>query len=438
MSRAARQRLTRTGPWYFIVKKSVLVALSLGAFASTAFAADVAIKGSLSETLDGSNNYFLLNSPSGTTFRSLSAVNLDVLARTPDTRLLLNTNLSYYNYFGAGAADTSPTAGVPLGTSFQLDHTTELDRYNFTMSWHRAPVATTQLAESGVVTTQGFLDTFRTSGSITHDVSRTDSLLWSVQAIKTTFTGSTQTPYVDLSSTGGWIHQFDPRNTLTTTVTLDWFNQDDTANSQRVFWQIMTSLRSQLSSRLTFIGSAGALSSNSYQRNPQPIISPTSFQQGGVTEGVLASAGFTYQLLKSTTVSLTAAQSIVPTTLGPLQKISTVGSTLNYTVNSWSNLSFSAQFAHISDNAFIGGASDLFSAQVSYGYRLARDWRTNVSYTYRVRDDVTGMASSSTILASLTYDFSLMGNPTAFDQAEQERAMRRAQRAVGEAFPNFQ
>jgi hypothetical protein len=221
-------------------------------------------------------------------------------------------------------------------------------------------------------------------------------------------------------------------------VTFDWFNQDDFANSQRVFWQIMTSLRSQLSSRLAFTGSVGALSSNSYQNNPQPLITPTSIQQGGVTDGMLASAGFTYQLLKTTTVSFTAAQSIVPTTLGPLQKIATVGSTLNYTINSWSDLSFSTQFSHISDNAFIGGASDLFSAQVSYGYRLTRDWRTNLSYTYRNRDDVTGVASSSTILARLTYDFSLLGNPTAFDEAEKERAARRAQQAVGEAFPNFQ
>ena len=421
------------------MKKSVLLAsLSLGAFASAAYAADVAIKGNFSETLDGSNNYFLSNSPSGTTFKSLSAVNLDVLARTPDTRLLLNTNLGYYNYFGPGAADTSPTTGVPLGTSFQIDHTTELDRYNFAMSWHRAAVATTQLAESGVVTAQGFVDSYRAGGSITHDLSRTDSLIWSVQGTKTTFTGSAQAPYTDLSTTGGWIHQFNPRNTLTTSVTFDWFNQDDSANSQRIFWQIMTSLRSQLSSRLTFTGSVGALSSNSYEKNPQPVISPTSIQQGGVTQGALASAIITYQLLKSTTVSFAAAQSIVPTTLGPLQKISTVGSTLNYTINSWSDLSFSTQFSHISDSAFVGGASDLFSAQVSYGYRLTRDWRTNLSYTYRNRDDVTGVASSSTILARLTYDFSLLGNPTAFDEAEKERAMRRAQRAVGEAFPNFQ
>lgn len=420
--------------------KSVLVALlCLGVFTSSGYAADVAIKGSLSETLDGSNNYFLLNAPSGTTFKSLSAVNLDVIARTPDTRLLLNTNFSYYNLFGPGAVDTSPTSGTPLGTSFQVDHTTELNKYNFAMLWQRADVATTQLAESGIVTAQGFLDTYRVHGGVTHDLGRADSISWSAQATKTTFTGSTQSPYTDVSTTGAWIHRFDPRNTLTTSATFDWFDQDDLANSQRVFGQVMTSLRSQLSNRLSFNGSVGALASNSYQRNPiQPVIPSTSFQQSGATQGALANAALTYLLLKSTTVSFTAGQSIVPTTLGPLQKISTVGANLSYNVNSWSTLSFSTQLAHISNNAFVGGASDLFSARVNYGYRLTRELGTNLSYTYRHRDDVTGMASSSTVLASLTYDFTLLGKPTAFDKSEIERARQRAQEAIGQAFPYFQ
>ena len=85
-------------------KSVVVVTLCLGVFASGAFAAQVAVKGSLSETVDGSDNYFLLNAPSGTTFKSLSAVNVDAIAQTPDSRLLLNTNFSYYKDFGAGAA----------------------------------------------------------------------------------------------------------------------------------------------------------------------------------------------------------------------------------------------------------------------------------------------------------------------------------------------
>ena len=183
------------------MKKWVFVAtLCSGFIASSAFAAEVAVKGSLSETVDGSNNYFLLNAPSGTTFKSLSAVNVDAIAQTPDTRLLLNTNFSYYKYFGAGAADTSPTNGTPAGAAFRFDNTTELNRYNFAASWQRADVATTQLTESGISTARGLLDTFRMSGGVARDLSREDSISWSAGATRTTFTNSTQASYSDITT----------------------------------------------------------------------------------------------------------------------------------------------------------------------------------------------------------------------------------------------
>ena len=98
----------------------------LGVFASGAFAADVAVHGNLGETLEASDNYFLQNSPLGTTFKSLSTVNLDVLARTPGWRFLLSSNVSYYNYFGTGADATNPTSGTPINETFRVDHATDL------------------------------------------------------------------------------------------------------------------------------------------------------------------------------------------------------------------------------------------------------------------------------------------------------------------------
>ena len=147
------------------MKTSVCIAsLCLGVLTSGAFAADVNVRGALSETLDGSDNYFLSNSPTGTTFKSLSAFNLDVLARTPGWRYLLSSNVSYYNYFGDGADATSPTQGTPINETFRIDHATDLARYYFTTTWNRADIASTQLRESGVVTGSGTLDTVRAGG----------------------------------------------------------------------------------------------------------------------------------------------------------------------------------------------------------------------------------------------------------------------------------
>src|SRR6185437_5586211 len=141
-----------------------MVSLCLGVAASGANAADVSVRGFLSETLEASDNYFLNNNPSGTTFKSLSTANLDVLARTIGTRYLLSSNVSYYNYSGSGAVDTNPTHGTPINETFRIDHTTDLARYFFSTTWNRADLASTQLRESGVVTSGGSTDRFRVVG----------------------------------------------------------------------------------------------------------------------------------------------------------------------------------------------------------------------------------------------------------------------------------
>jgi len=421
-----------------VIRLILVASLCLGFLASGAFAADVSIKGSLNETVEASDNYFLLPTPVGTTLKSLSALNLDFLARTPTTRYLLDTNYSYYKYFGPGAADTSPTSGTPASTTFSIDHKTDMSKYNFATSWQRRDVATTQLTESGNATSRGFLDTYNINGGVTRDLNRTDSILWSASGTKTSYTNSNQTPYDDFATTGAWIHRFNPTTTLTNSVTFDWFDADDPAKTERLFWKIMTGLKSQLSSRLTFNASVGEAFANTYQKNAVQSINPasgTTFQTGA-TNGAVGDIGLTYQLLKSTKVSLTAAHSIMPTTLGQLQEISTIGFLLTHDINHFSNLSFSTQFAN---NVLAGVESDLFSTQIGYGYQLTREWRTRLSYTYRYRTGGQGFAQSSTVLFGLTYDFTMLGNPTANGQkeVETERETMRETERLGQAFPNL-
>ena len=418
------------------MKKSVLAACScLSIFATGAFAADVSIKGSLNQTVEGSDNYFLVNTPSGTTFKSLSSVNLDVLARTPTTRYLFDSNYSYYNYFGAGAADTTLTHGTPASARFQIDHTTELAKYNLAASWSRDDLASTLLTQTGVVSAHGTVDVFRINGGVTRDLSRLDSISWTAQASRATYTDSTETPYKDVTTTALWNHLLSPTTTLTGSVMFDWFSADDSANSQRLFWQIMTGFQSQLTKRLTISGSIGGVFANAYQNGSTAPIIPSTLQiQPGAARDWVGNIGAKYQLLKTTTVSFTAAQSVFPTILGNLQKSSTVGALITHDINPLSYVSFSTQFAH---TLSFGTEANFLSAQIAYGYKLTREWRTRLSYTYRQRMDDTGTARSSTVLLSLTRDFTLLGNPTAIDEAEAARRLERQQKSIGEVFPNF-
>src|SRR3974390_3356892 len=111
-------------------RMAILATIALGACASGAQAADVSIKGNASETVQGSNNYFLLNSPSGPMIASTTSGVLDILAQTPTTNYLLDTRASYYKYFGEGTEDTSQTWGTPANATFSVDHTELLDKFN--------------------------------------------------------------------------------------------------------------------------------------------------------------------------------------------------------------------------------------------------------------------------------------------------------------------
>ena len=142
-----------------------IASLCLGVFASGAFAADVAIRGYLRETLEVSDNYFLQNTPLGTTFKSLSAVNLDVLARTPGWRYLLSSNVSYYNYFGSGCrCDKSDERSTRSTRCFE-SNTRPTSPSIFLPRPTLAPtLQSTQLTQTGFVTGNGSINTFRAIG----------------------------------------------------------------------------------------------------------------------------------------------------------------------------------------------------------------------------------------------------------------------------------
>jgi Putative beta-barrel porin 2 len=431
-------------------KVAILAIIGVSFCASGVRAADVSIKGNATETLEASDNYFLLNAPSGSTYKSTTAGTLDVLALTPSTSYLLDTNYSYYKFFGPGAVDTEPTWGTPASATFTINHATKLDLFNFAASWTRSDAQTTQFQQTGFATARGSINTYAVNGGVTHDLGRIDSITWTAQASKVSFTDPNQFPSVDVTTTAAWKHDVSPTTTLNNLVSFDWFSEDDPAQSQRLFWKFMTGLDSKLSPRLTFTGHVGIGFVNSYQTaSVQTIIPPGPpgvapfVPQVGTANSILADATLTYQLFKTTRVSLTAAQAVFPTTFGQLQKSDTIGLSLTHDINHLSNLSFAANFSFVpatqGNSAFGGqsGDSDFFSASVNYGYNLTREWRTNLSYTYRERNDDTGIARSSTILFALSRDFTLLGNPTAINQAQQERAKQRAQQTVGYVFPGF-
>jgi len=434
-----------------VVKKLVIMtSLGVSILASDALAIDLAIKGTASESLAASNNYFLSSNPSGYTAQSTTTGALNALARTLTTDYSLNAFGSYFKYFGPGAVDTFPVWGTPANANFGIVHTEQLTTYNVGISWTRADTAQTQFAQTGLhtATARGSISSYTANAGVAHDLSRIDALTWNTIASTTSFSDSTQFPSRDLTTTLAWNHVLSPTTTMSTFVSFDWFSVDDPQESQRLFWKSMFGITSSLSPRLNFNAHFGWGFANSYQNAPGTLptgVPPGAFvPQVGAGNSFLGDMSLTYRLLKTTAISLTAAQSIVPIFNGQLQKSEQIGLTLTHGINRLSNLTLSAAFSYVpaapaSSTIGLGQSSPskFFSISANYGYQLAQHWHTNLSYTYNQRNDSTGTVGASTVLATLVYDFTLLGTSNAINKAQAERAKARAQQSIGYIFPGF-
>jgi hypothetical protein len=229
-------------------------------------------------------------------------------------------------------------------------------------------------------------------------------------------------------------------------VNFDQFVADNPADSQRLFWTLTSGMQSQLSNRLALNASLSAVLVNAYQHGVDQSVSPLnagSFQQQpGAKQDWNGNFVFSYQWLKDTRASLTAARSTTPTLFGTMQKSESVGLTLNHDINSFSSLAFLTQFSHIvadDTGATASSGSDVFTASVNYNYRIAREWRTNLSYTYSQRNDTSGFVRSNGVTFSLVRDFNLFGKPpqavqkSLSDLAQED--LTRAQQALPTLIP---
>lgn len=416
------------------MKRSVFLApLCLGVLASSALAAELSVKGSLNETVDASNNYFLSQSPSGATAKSNSSITLDTLAATPTTQYLLNSNFSYFTYFGPGAKDTNLKWGTPASERFSINHTDKLTKYNFAASWNRIDVVSANLAQTGVASGRGSQDNYAITGGLTRQLNHLDSLSWTANGATVSYSEPGQTPYVDFSTTLGWNHKLSPAITLNQSLYFDWFFSNNNTNTQRLFWQPTTGVEAQLSKRLHLSGSVGMIFVNAYENGTAPSVvssifnnlpgpnnipssnTSTGFQPMiGAGNGWVGNLVLSYKLFADTQVALTATHSTTPTLTGQLQRIESLAATLNYDINHRSRLALRAQFANTKSGATGNSStkgSDSFNASANYSYSLTRKWRTNLSYTYRQINNQSGLVRSNDILLSLVYDFTLFGKP---------------------------
>jgi hypothetical protein len=400
------------------------VGLYVGLQAIPALAGDWSVKSSQSETFEANDNYFLLRAPKGITYAPLSTASVDVLARTPTTRYDLHGDIGYYHYFGAGAADAALTNVKQKGASFYVEHAGNAigDKVSLTAWSQQQDLATAQLNDIGAVTAGGGeISTSGVAGNLHRQLNAIDSLSLSATSTKVDFASSSAVPSVNLTTGAVWNRRVDPSTDLIASTELNWTVQDNQARLDTKLWKAVTGAQLRPTSRLSLTGSVGIGVVTSGQDGPAGIVAlppsplPTpgslaAFAGSGTSIGLLADVQAIYRLRKTTDLSLSASRSIAPDVLGALSQRTSYAVGLTHAVNSVSNLSFGGALTRLpaSGGQLGSGTSNFWTANVSYSRLLSREWRTQLTYSYRRRDDEAGSVSSNAVALVLARDLTLL------------------------------
>ncbi|NJL50180.1 MAG: hypothetical protein HC909_00110 [Blastochloris sp.] len=370
---------------------------------------DLSLKSSLSETIEASDNYFLSSTPNGMIYRPVSTITLDAVGRTPKIKLRLNTHFSYYKYLGPGSDELTVTDGTQKGVVFNIDRAGKFtkDLTNFNVSWRQFDAGPEQLAETGQETVTGETTTFAAGGGVTKALSARDTVSFTAGGTSSEFTSSTASNYVNWSAAGTWRHQLNLTNELINLVDFSWNIRSN--DSETKFWRMMTGIDSKLTPRSNFRGNIGA-GLFQVEGSSDNLVSLTTFNSvfNGSSElgvGLLWDAMLSYKIDRTTNASLNAGQSISPDVAGRYSERRSIGVNVTRDINHLSSINFSSNFTNFTS---ISSEYDLLTVSVGYNYKLAKEWNSSLSYTFRERFSEINPASSSSVMLTFRYDATIL------------------------------
>ena len=386
------------------MKRTILaVSVCLSILPSGALALDWSARTTLSEAVELNDNLFMRSMLAGGTLGSYSTITANAAARTPTSTFNFDGNISYRKYWGgldAGTPSENLAGGIRAHYETRLDNT---DKGYLDVNWRRQNTQFALLGELGTTTrVTGNIDTTTVGGGFDRTLTAKDSINVSAHSTFTTYDpASAGTQFNDTTGGVTWRHRVNSLTAITASSEAEFLNYDNALNSRVMFLRETGGVDATLSPLLSFRGHAGVAYVKAENGGPASSIVP--FTIGSPTSAsntsLIADMVLTYRMLKSTTFTLNAAQTIGPTLVGSLVKRTIVGAGVSQAINARSNLSFGSS---VSRQTSSGTTSDFLSASITYGYLLTREWNAQLSYRYLHRFASTGAASSSLILDPLT------------------------------------
>jgi len=357
---------------------------------SVAFAFDWSIRASETETVEVNSNQFLRNSPAGS-LGSYTTLNADAQARTPTSLFNFTGDGTYKKYWGPGVAGTaSEFLNYGFKARYELKEKSRFDREYVEASWRQQSTALAILNDLGVSTpTSGFIDQLTATGGIDRSITAIDTVSLLATSTRTSYEPSSAgTPYTDTLARGNWRRSLSSVTAINLSSEYELLEYGNAFNTQVQIFREQAGFDATLSAVLSFRANAGV----AYLVTDRGV-SSSAFGGGTSATPVSSSvldwigdAVLTYRMLKSTTLSIIASQSVGPSIVGSLFKRDSITASLSHSINSRSTLSLTA-----SGNRQISTTTtDYASASATYSYNLTREWLASATYRYLHRFASTG------------------------------------------------
>lgn len=368
---------------------AIAVSISFGLAPATAFAWDWSLKTIESQTVELNSNQFLRSSPAGSV-GSYSTITGIAEALTPTSKLTLNGDGSYRNFWGPGALGVSESISYGAMARYDRFEKNKSDKEYVEVDWRQQSTSLALLNELGVVLpTGGFIDRFTTTGGIDRSFNASDSVNLFATSTRTYYEPSTGgTAFTDTLARGAWRHGLSSTTGVSLSSEAELLSYDNAFSTQISIFRNQVGIDTALSSLLSFKGNIGAayLVTDGGASTSAIVGVNANTPIGNTALDWIGDAILTYKFMKTATLSVTASQSVGPSIVGSLFKRDSLSASVNYLINSRENLSFSA-----SGNRQISGTTtDYASVSATYGYNPIKEVSLQLTYRYQHRFASTG------------------------------------------------
>lgn len=405
-------------------RTAIAFSMCFGIVPTAAYAFDWSLRTSQTEILELSDNQFLRTSPAPS-LGSYSTLTANAEGRTRASKLNLDANGTYRKYWGPGVEGAaSEFLSYNVRGRYEASGKNPFDRKFVEANWAQSSTALALLSDLGVISNaRGFLNRFTATGGIDRSISARDNLSLLATSTRSFYEPSSGgTAFTDTLARGVWRHRLSPIAAFSISSEFELLNYDNASNTQVQIYRNQIGVDATLSPVLSFRGNIGAayLIANGGVNTLTPATGALS--TSGSDIDWIGDAILTYRMLKNTTVTLIASQSIAPSLVGSLFKRDVISASLSHAINSRSTISFSAS----ANRAISTTTTDYASASATYSYNFTRDWSAQLTYRYQHRfassggtntiDPITGTptvggtgpASSNSILLAVTHSYTVL------------------------------